>query len=100
MTSKEILRRLRQQLDAMNVTLGILEKIESTPPKWSVKKPKTVRRGGRSQRAPLDDHLDDHERSVIAAALTRAKGNQSEAARLLGMGRDRFRYKLSKHRLL
>ena len=99
MTSKEILRRLRQQLDAMNVTLRILEKIEATPPKWAFKKPKIVR-AGRSQRTSLDDHLDDHERALIAAALTRAKGNQSEAARLLGMGRDRFRYKLSKHGLL
>jgi DNA-binding NtrC family response regulator len=100
MTSKEILRRLRQQLDSMNVTLRILEKIESAPPKWALKKPTTVRRGGRSQRTSLDDHLNDHERALIAAALTRAKGNQSEAARLLGMGRDRFRYKLSKHDLL
>jgi len=43
--------------------------------------------------------FDDHERSVIAAALTRAKGNQSEAARALGIRRDRFRYKMLKHKL-
>jgi DNA-binding protein Fis len=44
--------------------------------------------------------FDDHERSVIAAALTRAQGNQTEAARMLGIRRDRFRYKLLKHKLL
>jgi DNA-binding NtrC family response regulator len=42
--------------------------------------------------------LDDHE-NLIATALKRAKGNQSEAARLLGIRRDRMRYKIAKYRL-
>jgi len=43
--------------------------------------------------------LDDNERSLIASALKRAGGNQSEAARLLGISRDRLRYKIGKYEL-
>jgi DNA-binding protein Fis len=43
--------------------------------------------------------LDDHEKNLIATALKWAKGNQSEAARLLGIRRDRMRYKIAKYRL-
>jgi DNA-binding protein Fis len=43
--------------------------------------------------------LDDHERSLIAAALRQAEGNQSEAARMLDISRDRLRYKMVKYRL-
>lgn len=47
--------------------------------------------------API--RLDNHERDLINVALVRARGNQSEAARLLGIGRDRLRYKMLKHEL-
>jgi two-component system, NtrC family, response regulator AtoC len=43
--------------------------------------------------------LDDHEKNLLAGALKRAGGNQSEAARMLGISRDRLRYKISKHKL-
>jgi DNA-binding NtrC family response regulator len=43
--------------------------------------------------------LEDHERAVISGALRKAKGNQSEAARALGIGRDKLRYKMLKHKL-
>jgi DNA-binding NtrC family response regulator len=43
--------------------------------------------------------LEDHERAVISGALRRSKGNQSEAARMLGIGRDRLRYKVAKYKL-
>ncbi|MBF0335187.1 MAG: helix-turn-helix domain-containing protein, partial [Alphaproteobacteria bacterium] len=36
------------------------------------------------------------ERSLMAQALALAGGNQSHAARLLGMSRDRFLYRLRK----
>jgi len=39
------------------------------------------------------------ERSLIDRALRLAKGNQSRAARLLGMSRDTLRYRLRKHGL-
>jgi len=36
---------------------------------------------------------------LIAEALEQAKGNQSEAARALRIGRDALRYKMKKHGL-
>lgn len=42
----------------------------------------------------------EHERQLVSAALERAKGNQSEAARALGIGRDALRYKMKKFGLL
>jgi transcriptional regulator with PAS, ATPase and Fis domain len=41
--------------------------------------------------------LDDVERRLIAEAMERATGNQSTAARLLGVSRDTLRYRLKKH---
>jgi transcriptional regulator with PAS, ATPase and Fis domain len=43
--------------------------------------------------------LDDVERKLIAEAMERASGNQSKAARLLGISRDTLRYRLKKHGL-
>jgi DNA-binding NtrC family response regulator len=41
--------------------------------------------------------LDDVEKKLIAEAMERASGNQSKAARLLGVSRDTLRYRLKKH---
>ena len=41
----------------------------------------------------------DHERALLAEALERAAGNQSEAARILKISRDRMRYKMAKYNL-
>jgi DNA-binding NtrC family response regulator len=43
--------------------------------------------------------LADQERLLIIRALETAGGNQSQAARLLRIGRDALRYKLKKHNL-
>jgi DNA-binding NtrC family response regulator len=43
--------------------------------------------------------LEDQERRLIIRALEEASGNQSQAARLLRIGRDALRYKLKKHGL-
>lgn len=40
--------------------------------------------------------LDEQERRLIVEALTRSKGNQSEASRILRIGRDALRYKMKK----
>jgi transcriptional regulator with PAS, ATPase and Fis domain len=40
--------------------------------------------------------LEDQEKKLVSAALTRAGGNQSEAARELRIGRDALRYKMKK----
>jgi len=43
--------------------------------------------------------LEEQERVLIVRALEAAGGNQSQAARLLRIGRDALRYKLKKHNL-
>jgi DNA-binding NtrC family response regulator len=43
--------------------------------------------------------LEDTEKRLIADALANASGNQSEAARLLRIGRDALRYKMKKYGL-
>lgn len=44
--------------------------------------------------------LEDQERRAIEEALSNTNGNQSEAARMLGIGRDALRYKMKKFSLL
>jgi len=43
--------------------------------------------------------FDDQERRVIEQALERVGGNQVQAARILGITRDKLRYKIKKHGL-
>jgi len=43
--------------------------------------------------------FEDHERAIIQQALETSNGNQSQAARLLRIGRDALRYKMKKHQL-
>ncbi len=43
--------------------------------------------------------LDDLERQAIQGALHETQGNVSEAARILGIGREALRYRIQKHRL-
>src|SRR5665213_345037 len=43
--------------------------------------------------------LEEHEMRLLADALEKAGGNQSEAARILRISRDRMRYKMAKHNL-
>lgn len=43
--------------------------------------------------------LADQERFMVEEALREAGGNQSEAARKLGIGRDALRYKMKRHNL-
>ncbi|MFN0103921.1 MAG: sigma-54-dependent transcriptional regulator [Bryobacteraceae bacterium] len=50
-----------------------------------------------NEAAPMADSLEANERMLIAGALERANGNQSEAARILRIGRDALRYKMKKY---
>jgi DNA-binding NtrC family response regulator len=50
-------------------------------------------------RASEGDVLEGQERVLIMRALETAGGNQTEAARILSISRDRLRYKLKKHNL-
>ncbi len=53
--------------------------------------PATIPDGGMS--------LADHERTLLAQALEKANGNQTQAARLLHITRDTLRYKMKKFNL-
>jgi DNA-binding protein Fis len=46
------------------------------------------------------ESLEANERLLVVQALERAAGNQSQAARLLRIGRDALRYKMKKFDLL
>ena len=43
--------------------------------------------------------LEEHERMLILKAFEQAGSNQSQAARILGIGRDALRYKLKKYKI-
>jgi len=53
-----------------------------------------------SPAVPEDASLAEHERQLVVSALEKAQGNQSHAARTLGIGRDALRYKMKKYGLL
>jgi transcriptional regulator with PAS, ATPase and Fis domain len=51
-------------------------------------------------RLPIEGlDLDATERDLITQALARSGGNKTAAARLLGISRDTFRYRLEKHEI-
>jgi len=57
--------------------------------------------GGAAAGGTIDGNgtFEDHEKRLIAEALAKAGGNQSQAARALRIGRDALRYKMRKHNL-
>jgi len=69
----------------------------------SLRNDRTVVKATASTQEPEPNHaevsFDDHEKGLLADALERAGGNQSEAARLLRISRDRLRYKMAKYNL-
>jgi DNA-binding NtrC family response regulator len=59
-----------------------------------------ARRSGATNAAPgAASSLADHERQLVEQALRESAGNQSEAARKLGIGRDALRYKMKRFHL-
>jgi transcriptional regulator with PAS, ATPase and Fis domain len=56
-------------------------------------------RGGPSQRATLEHRLSAYERGLLVEAIEAARGNRSDAAKQLGIGRATLYEKLRKHGL-
>jgi transcriptional regulator with PAS, ATPase and Fis domain len=52
-----------------------------------------------SNASPASSPLADQERRLLEEALRVSAGNQSAAARKLGIGRDALRYKMKRYRL-
>jgi DNA-binding NtrC family response regulator len=82
---------------ACMMAVGDMIDVEDLPP--------TVRRAEANKPQPGEStdptagSFEDHERELLADALERAGGNQSEAARILRISRDRMRYKMAKYNL-
>jgi DNA-binding NtrC family response regulator len=55
--------------------------------------------GGIGQALDASGSFEEHEKGLLADALEKAGGNQSEAARILRISRDRMRYKMAKYNL-
>lgn len=53
--------------------------------------------GGTVEAVGSSESFETHEKRLLADALERAGGNQSEAARILRISRDRMRYKMAKY---
>ena len=56
-------------------------------------------RGGSGDPSDSTASFEDHEKGLLMDALARSGGNQSEAARILKISRDRMRYKMAKYDL-
>ncbi|HEX4039163.1 MAG TPA: sigma-54 dependent transcriptional regulator [Acidobacteriaceae bacterium] len=56
--------------------------------------------GAAAEAVQEDASLAEHERRLVVTAIEKAHGNQSQAARALGIGRDALRYKMRKYGLL
>ncbi len=80
---KAIIAKLEKQQRTLRQVLGDLREIDGSAP----------------ERLGRIISFDDHERGLIASAMTRSQGNQSKAARMLGISRDRLRYKIVKYKL-
>ncbi len=74
-------------------SLGTLPKSEGTPPVGEA-----LAAPGRF--APEGIRLAEWERAMIERALAEAHGNQTNAARLLGVSRDTLRYRMAKFKIV
>ena len=51
------------------------------------------------RRIYLDEALDEFEKKFIQSALTKTDGNQTKAARILGVHRNTLNRKIGQHKL-
>jgi DNA-binding NtrC family response regulator len=84
---------------ACMMAMGEMIDVEDLPP--MIRRADTPLEFKASAAEPFESapSLEDHEKELLAEALERAGGNQSEAARILRISRDRMRYKMAKHNL-
>jgi DNA-binding NtrC family response regulator len=86
---------------ACMMTMTDMIDVEDLPP--TVRRSDTAAMGAAATTSGSDTKsspsLEDHERELLVDALSRAGGNQSEAARILHISRDRMRYKMAKYNL-
>ena len=94
-------RELRNAIErAMILEESALITAASLP--FAISRPETVAslQGGSSMEIPTEGlSLEDNERMLLAKALEKTAGNQTQAARLLRITRDTLRYKMKKFNL-
>ena len=86
---------------ACMMTMGDLIDVEDLPNHAAQGKAQGTAASASGTVAAIDSSgsFEEHEKSLLADALERAGGNQSEAARILRISRDRMRYKMAKYNL-
>jgi DNA-binding NtrC family response regulator len=87
---------------ACMMVMGDMIDIADLPEQLRSQSPQPVSAGGSPGLSAEPDRelsLEEQERLLLVSALERAGGNQSQAARLLRISRDRMRYKMAKHNL-
>jgi DNA-binding NtrC family response regulator len=82
---------------ACMMTLSDVIDVEDLPP--AVRRGEDRKFAAAAAQPDSPPSFEDHEKELLADALARAGGNQSEAARLLKISRDRMRYKMAKYNL-
>ena len=87
---------------ACMMAMGDMIDVEDLP--QYVRRSANQKNGDATGTVPLDSFdspasFEAHEKELLANALEQAGGNQSEAARILRISRDRMRSKMSKHNL-
>ena len=85
---------------ACMMTMSDMIDVEDLP--QSIRRPenwKAAEAAAEGSRPDAAASFEDHERELLTDALQRAGGNQSEAARILRISRDRMRYKMGKYNL-
>jgi len=90
-------RELRNVLERAMI-LGVDEWLRE--PDFLLEGERRAAAGEAFQLPPGGVNFEEVERNLVEQALKRARGNQSNAARLLGMTRDQIRYRMEKFQLL
>ncbi len=90
-------RQLRNVIERAFILYASAEELRPEHLPTELRDPKQSARPERPRDEPIE--LEAVEKKLIAQALDKSSGNQSKAARLLGVSRDTLRYRMRKHGL-
>ncbi len=85
---------------AAMMVMGDTIDVHDLPPLVAIAGVRSEQGAAAAPAASPSGSLEEHEKAVLVDALERSGGNQSQAARMLRIGRDALRYKMKKHNLL
>jgi DNA-binding NtrC family response regulator len=85
---------------AAMMVMGDIIDVHDLPPLGALAEVRPEQGAAAVPASPASGSLEEHEKAVLVDALERSGGNQSQAARMLRIGRDALRYKMKKHNLL